>query len=136
MRAATVLEMPVPAKEKSPKARRERGSGRVYWRGEYPQGCYWIAYYVRGRKVQETARTKKKMVAEEVLRRRLVEVEDGAVASQRISYEQMRDALYKDYETRGHKSLLTHKDGTRYIGTVPPLDAFFAGCRGEKVTTD
>jgi integrase len=135
MRSATVLEMPVAAKEKLPK-RRERGSGRVYWRGESPQGCYWIAYYVRGRKVQESARTKKKMVAEEVLRRRLVEVEDGAVAPQRVSYEQMRDALYKDYETRGHKSLLTHKDGTRYIGTVPSLDAFFAGCRGEKVTTD
>jgi integrase len=132
MQSATVLEMPVAEKE----SRRQRGSGRVYWRGKSPRGCYWIAYYVRGRKIRESAHTKKKMVAEEKLRRRLVEVEDGAVAPQRVSYEQMREALYKDYAVRGHKSLLKHKDGTRYIGTVPSLDGFFARCSGNKITTD
>jgi len=134
MNNAAVLEMPLSTVKE--KARRAHGSGRIYWRGEYPKGCYWIAYHARGRKVQESARTQKKMVAEELLRRRLVEVQDGAVAPQRIPYERMRAALYKDYETRGHKSLLTRKDGTRYVGTVPPLDAFFDGYRADKITTD
>src|SRR5713226_5507015 len=97
---AAVLEMPALAKPEKEKPRRARGSGSVYWRGkDKDHGCYWIKFHVRGREVRESANSDKKMVAEELLRRRLVDKQDGNVP-ERISYDQMRQALYEDYETR------------------------------------
>lgn len=55
------------------KKRREYGSGGVYLRGK----TYWITYRVSGRKINESAETHDKKVAEQKLRERLVEVGRG-----------------------------------------------------------
>jgi hypothetical protein len=131
MKPATLLSMRAPVAPNE-KRRRTSGDGRIWLRGT----TWWIQYYVRGRQVRESSKTPKKMVAEELLRRRLVEVEDGEVAAQRLSYEQLRDALYADYETHDNKSLFTRKDGTRYLGPVPALDDFFSGFTAQRITPD
>ena len=117
MKALAILEMPAQEKPEVQlkKKRRAHGSGRVWNRGTEKRPNWWIQYYARGRQIRESG-GQTKGAAEELLRRRLVEVSDGQVARQRLSYEQLRDALYTDYETHGHKSLFTRKDGTRYLG--------------------
>ena len=131
MSQAAVVQMPTP-EQKEEKRKRDRGTGSVYMRG----GTCWIAYYVRGRLVRESAHTTSKMRAEKYLQRRQGEAQVGDVMPEKIRYDRMRDALYKDYETRGHKSLLTRKDGTHYIGAVPALDEFFAEYRADKITAE
>jgi len=130
MGKAAVLE--ISKAESKDEKRRAYGTGHIWLRGKK----LWVTYYVRGRRIQESAHTSKWTVAEKFLQRKIMEAEDGKIAPQRISYAAMRDALYKDYETRGHKSLLTRADGTRYVGTVPALDEFFREYRADKITTD
>ena len=141
-----VLEMPAPQpaqEQKKEKARRDRGTGRVYQRGN----TWWIAYHVRGIKVRESSHSSKKTVAIELLKTKLVEAQqNGYVAPARLTYDQLRESLYDDYETRGHKSLLRraaddeergYKKGDRFLCTVSPaLDDFFTGYKAEAITIE
>ena len=111
-----VLEMPKPKKDK--KRRGRYGAGRVYLRGN----TWWFQYYANGQQIRESSGSEKKGVAEEQLRQKMVDADNGAVAPKKQSYEQLRDALYSHYETHKFKSLFRHADGTRYIGAVPALD--------------
>jgi integrase len=138
MKSVAVLEMPArPEAEvrKESKKRRAHGSGRVWNRGTEARPNWWIQYYARGRQIREAGGATQ-AVAEEQLRRRLVETSDGQIAPQRMSYEQLRDALYADYETHGNKSLFTHKDGSKYLGPVPALDDHFKGFKAERITPE
>jgi len=139
MSKTLTLELPLEEEKKPAKKekRRRRGSGHVYERG----GTLWI----NGRRFRESAHTDKWGVATDFLHRRITEARDGIVRPGRISYESLRDDLYKDYETRKHKSLLRrakddkekgYKKGDVYIGTVPALDEFFAGYVVEQITTE
>jgi integrase len=135
MSKSVILELPLDEEKKPAKKerRRARGSGHVYERG----GTLWIQYRVGGRRFRESAHTDKWTVAGDLLHRRITEAQDGIVRPGRIAYESLRDALYSDYLTRGHKSLLTRADGTRFICTVSPaLDDFFADYRAEQITVD
>jgi len=125
-----VLTMPEPRIEQRKK--RERGEGMLLLRGK----VWHIQFYVQGRAVRESAKTQVKQVAKELLRRRIIEAQDGNVSDGRLRYEAMRDYLYADYETNKRKSMLTHKDGTRYIGPVPALDAFFKDYKASEITTE
>lgn len=117
------------------KERRERGEGRIWQIGR----IYWIQFYDHGRQVRESTHSEKLGVAQRKLRRRLGEVAAGQFVgpqAERIRYEQLRDALYADYQTNKRKSLLIHKDGSRYLCGVLPLDEFFRGYRAAGITTD
>jgi len=129
-----ILELPLPVeapvREPKPK-RRARGEGGLIKR----HNTWWVRYYHNGERKEESSGSDKKQVAVELLQRRLTESKDQAIPDAKLTYENMRDALYRDYEVRGHKSLLTRVDGTRYVGTVPALDKFFEGCRTKEITT-
>ena len=125
-------ETAAPAKKE--KSRRDRGTGRVYQRGN----TWWVAYHVRGEKVRESSHSDKKTVATELLKTRLLDFrQHGYIDPARLTYEQLREALYDDYETKGHKSLLRRADGTRFLCTVSPaLDSFFGGFKAEAITIE
>jgi len=130
MTQLAVLEMPKPKKEKRKRGR--YGAGRIYLRGN----TWWIQFYANGQQIRESSGSEKKAVAEELLHAKMVDAQQGAIAPQKKTYEQLRDALYDDYETHKHKSLFHRKDGTRYLGPVPALDAFFAGWKADKISPE
>ena len=131
----SVLRMPLlpRVEEKEQKPKRERGEGMIWKRGN----VWWIQFYLQGRAVRESSGSDVKQVAKELLHKRLTEAKEGAVADGKLRYDSMRDYLYKDYETRKCKSLLTMKDGeTRYICSVPALDEFFKDYKARDITTE
>lgn len=137
MPQAAILEMPpAPAKEKKPaKARRDRGTGRIYqMKG---RNVWMIQYYQNGRQIRESSGSTVKQVAKDLLQERLIEVRTGAVPlvdAKKIPYESMRQLLYDYYQTNNKKSLFKRADGTLCIGTVPSLDRFFKGCVAADIT--
>ena len=132
MRNAAVLEMPTPATPaKKELRRREHGEGRVYKRGR----TWWVQYYVDGEQVRESSKSELKTVALDILQERLVAARAGQLAPVKVPYTVMRDLLYKVFEQQKNKSLLTRKDGVRYIGPVPALDRFFEKRSAQEITT-
>lgn len=130
----SVLTMPLQVEEKKRKPeKRERGEGMIWKRGN----VWWIQFYSQGRAIRETSGSDVKQFAKELLHKRLTEAKEGSVADGKLRYQSMRDYLYKDYETRKCKSLLTKKDGeTRYICAVPALDEFFKDYKASDITTE
>lgn len=119
----------------SRRPRRERGEGRIWLNGK----IWWIQFYVHGRQMRESSRSKTKTVAERLLKRRLAESEAGLIAPsvvQRLRYEKMRDSLLTDYRTNNRKSLFRNKDGAEYVCGLKYLDEFFIGLRAVEITTD
>lgn len=115
--------------------RRERGEGRLWLKGK----IWWIQFYVHGRQVRESTRSKTKAVAERRLKRKLAQAEAGLIAPssfQRLRYEEMRDALLADYRTNKRKSLFRNKDGVEYVCGLKYLNEFFSGYRAVEITTD
>jgi integrase len=136
MARAAVIEIPAvqPAKEEK-KPRRNRGEGRIFKKAG--SNNWWIQWYQNGRGIRESCGSPVKGVAVEMLRDKLLEAKTGAVPladAKRVSYESMRGALYDHYQTNKLKSLLRKKDGTRYLGTVPPLDRFFKDCKASEIS--
>jgi integrase len=120
---------------KPKKARRERGTGRLWQIGH----VWWMQYYCRGQQVRESSHSDVKMVAEKLLERRLDESRAGetpAVRMEQVRYEHLRDALYADYKANGRRSLYVRKDGTVLVCGIPDLDAFFARYKATYITTD
>ena len=115
--------------------RRTRGTGRVWQIGP----IWWIQYYAHGRQVRETSGSRKRVVAERLLQKRLAEKMAGVLrvgGAQRLRYEQMRDNLYAKYRNESKRSLRRAADGTEYVGGVRPhLDTFFGGWRASEITT-
>jgi integrase len=114
--------------------RRKRGEGHIWQRGR----IWWIRYYVNSRRVDESSHSPKKDAAERLLAKRHAEIEAdtfiGPVA-RRLRYEQIRDALYADYQANHRKWLRIGKDAKPYICGVSHLDGFFAGQRVLALTT-
>src|SRR5437879_8695742 len=94
-----------------PQAHRRRGEGRIWRRGR----IWWIRYRVNGCRVDESSHSEKEEVAARLLDKRRAEIEADTFvgpAAQRLRYEQMRDALYADYQTNRRKSLMTGTGAT------------------------
>ena len=135
--SAVVLQMPGPDVQQV-KARRDRGTGRVWLIGN----VWWIQYYSRGRQVRESSHSPKKQVAQELLTKRLADKIDGSTPisdARTLRYADMRNRLYAHYETNNLKSLLRHKvDGKMegYLGTVAgdALDDHFKDCVAADIT--
>lgn len=117
------------------KPRRERGEGRLWQIGR----IWWIQYYVHGRQVRESSKSKTKTVAQRLLKRRLAEAEANLIApsvARSLRYEKLREALLADYRTNRKKSLFLKRDGTEQICGLSHLDCFFKGYRAIDITTD
>jgi integrase len=109
--------------------------GRLWLKGK----IWWIQFYVHGRQVRESSRSKTKAVAERKLKRRLAQAEAGLIAPssfRRLRYEEMRAALLADYRANSRKSLFRNKDGVEFVCGLKYLDAFFDGYRVVEITTD
>lgn len=76
--------------------------------------------------------------AEKFLRKRLGQVAAGVRPdSQRIRYEDLRDAFYADYEINEHKSLRRNANGQpKPLDKIERLDEFFAGYRARDIDAD
>lgn len=91
------------------------GAGRIYRRKKKkPNGtvfelpAYWIAYYFRGKEFRESSHSESEVVAGRLLRKRLGEVGRGKLVGpieERVTFEQMADDLYRDYEINGKRSV-------------------------------
>ena len=74
-------------------ARRERGTGRIFPRGN----ILWIQYYVHGEPVRVSAKTDDRKKAAKFLRMKLAEVETGIHRdARRLNYEELREAFYQE----------------------------------------
>jgi integrase len=56
--------------------------------------------------------------------------------TRRISYEELRETFYKDYEVNKRKSLRRDKNGNSHLDKVARLDGFFAGYRASEIDAD
>jgi integrase len=83
--------------------KRQYGSGGVYRRGR----VWWVKYYVDRYPVFESAKTRDKKRAEELLKQRLAEVELNQLPdpeSRKIKIQDILNSLLSDYELRGRTS--------------------------------
>jgi len=111
------------------RARRERGTGRVFPRGRIA----WIRYSQNGVPHDESTGLsidsqgwEKK--AERQLRKRLGEVAAGIARDSRgLRYEDLRDAFLTDYRVNRRKSLRFDREGNACLDKVTRLDGFFSG---------
>jgi integrase len=106
-----------------------RGFGRVFKRGS----IYWIAYNHRGREHRESAKTESESAARKILKKRIGEVTSGKFigpSEERLSFEDMADALVTDYEINKLRSLRSVKLSARHLRGDFALD------RAVDITTD
>jgi integrase len=117
------------------KSRRERGEGRLWQIGK----IWWIQYYVHGRQVRESSRSKTEIVAKRLLKRRLGEVNAGLITPasiQRLRYESLRAAFLADYRTNRRKSLYKNRAGEEQVCGIKHLDSAFKGFRAVDIPGD
>ena len=100
MRNAAILRMPDPTPDIKPKGkpRRERGEGRIYKMSG--SNKWWIQYYVNGRQIRESSRSKVKQVAVELLNQRLVEKRNGETRDGQKRSDKRRDGEKRKAESR------------------------------------
>jgi integrase len=121
--------------EVRPKVRRGRGEGRIYRRGR----IWWIQYYRNGRRVFESSGSENERTALNLLRRRLGQVAAGIAPlphAQKISYENLRDALLADYAANRRKWLRIGKGGKPYLCGLSTLNVFFKNLRAVDISAD
>jgi len=134
-------------KDKTKKRKREHGNGSSVGTGERGKGSiykfgriWWIQYYdATGRQRRESSHSKTYKVAEKLLLRRLAEKEAGTLPSHQahnLTYENLRDAYYSEYQMLGRKSLRFSKEGKPRLDKVVRLDDFFKEHRVSQITTD
>jgi integrase len=82
----------------------KHGSGSVYKRGK----TWWITYYINGRQVWESAKTKDKVEARRILQSRLGQLAEGryvGLAAERVTFEELAEGLFNDYKANSRRSL-------------------------------
>lgn len=119
------------------RGKRARGTGRIF----QPRGCRFlhIRFYNHGQQVQMDTRTADARKAEKILRRKLREVEAGdapSPGSDRITYENLRNALLADYRANGRRWLRRGRDGKPYVVGLAHLGDYFAGWRALEIDAD
>jgi len=116
------------------KARRERGTGRIWQIGN----VWYIQYYVNGRQVRKSSGSTNETFAKKLLQKRLGEAAAGIHRElRRLKYEDLRRGFFDNYETKKRKSLRRSKEtGKLRLDAVTRLDGFFAGYRASAIDTD
>jgi integrase len=106
-----------------------RGLGRIFPRGS----TWWIGYYHRGKEYRESSKSDIESQAKKLLKKRLGEIGRGRLlgpTEERVTFEQLKADLLRDYETNGKRSLASVKLSIRH------LDEYFSGDRALDITTD
>ncbi|MGC0775842.1 MAG: hypothetical protein WCD68_01455, partial [Candidatus Acidiferrum sp.] len=99
-----------------PSKRRVFGTGGIF--EKKGSRFLYISYRdMNGKLRQESTKSESLMVAENLLRDRLVKVEQGLPVAEmkKLKYEDIRKTLILDYRTRGVKMLEEDKDGNPYV---------------------
>ena len=112
--------------------------GRIYHpKKKRPDGTrteirtWWVAYYVNGSQTRESSKSQKYKDAENLLRRRIAELETGVYAgpaAERVKVTELLDELIEDFENND-KSVTW----VRYV--VGHLRPFFGHMRAARVQT-
>lgn len=105
------------------------GKGRLYKRG----GVWWMQYYVHGQQRRETSKSEKKSVAEKLLMRRVLAIEDGTLEPPQkpVTYEILRERLLTTWLLeRPH---LSRKEAEYGFAS---LDEFFAEMPSNAITPE
>jgi hypothetical protein len=115
--------------------KRDRGDGRVFAR---PGSKFlWIQYNAHGRQIRESSGETDPKKAEKKLKLRTGGVRHGIVPDSRgLRYEDLREAFFDDYISKGKKSIRHDKDGKPYLEAVKRLDTYFAGFRAVEIDAD
>lgn len=104
--------------------------GSIYKRGE----VYWIKYYRAGKPLRESTKSKKEADAKRLLKRREGEISEGKLPGiyfDRVTFEELAEALIVDYKVNGRKSLARVE---RKI--TLHLEPFFGALKIPAITTD
>ncbi|MGC2355954.1 MAG: tyrosine-type recombinase/integrase [Candidatus Acidiferrum sp.] len=120
-----------------PSKRRVFGTGGIF--EKKGSRFLYISYRdMNGKLRQESTKSESLMVAENLLRDRLVKVEQGLPVAEmkKLKYEDIRKTLILDYRTRGVKMLEEDKDGNPYVWGFEHLDPFFKNRPVRTITTD
>ena len=102
--------------------------GMTYQRGD----IWWIKYYRNGKSIRESSKSKSKMVADKILKRREGEIAQGqtpGVFFEKITFDQLADGIIQDYKINGRKSL------DRMEKAVAHLKVNFSGFKAVHITT-
>jgi integrase len=103
--------------------------GMLYKRGN----VWWIKYYRNGKPFCESAKTKKKMVANELLKQREGEIADGKIPSiyfDKITFEELAKDYLTDYALKGNRSI----DKAESI-VKKHLTPYFRGMKARTIST-
>ena len=107
--------------------RYKHGSGSMRRRGKN----WYISYYVEGKQFEESARTKDRAEARQLLLQRQTEIAVGSrVAAGRITFDELMRLIVTDYEIRGLASLPKLQ-----IRIERHLRPFFRGRRAQDITS-
>jgi integrase len=122
----------VPATARPHANKRERGTGRLFQRGN----IFWCQYYSHGQQIRVSTGETDEKRAGKFLKRKLAEVETGThVDARNLRFEDLRESYLADYETNQRKSLRRNADGRAYVDSVERL-AYFEGYRASEITAD
>lgn len=102
--------------------------GCVYKRGN----VYWIKYFRNGKPYQESAKSRKKVDAKRLLKRREGEISEGklpGVYFDRVRFDELAEGFLRDYRINEKKSLL------RAEHSLEHLKKQFEGMRVPDITT-
>ena len=111
--------------------RYKRGSGATYKRGKRKN--YWLTYYKDGERIRESACTRDPAEARTLLQQRMGEIADGRFIgprANRITFEELAEGLFSDYEVNGKKSLKWVR-----IKVKKHLTPWFGGRKVRDITT-
>ena len=106
-----------------------RGDGSVYVRGK----TYWIAYYVDGEQVCESAHSRDKAEARRFLKARQGQIAEGryvGAVADRVAFDDLAELILTDYKVNGKKSLPDVEQKIRLH-----LRPFFGKKKAHSITT-
>ncbi len=95
--------------------------GTIYKRGK----TYWIKYYQNGKPFFESSKSKKKMVAKELLKQREGDISQGKIPGfyfDRVNFDELAEGFLKDYRINNRRSLVRAERSTGH------LKRHFEGC--------
>ena len=102
--------------------------GSVYLRGK----TWWIQYYRNGKPYQESSKSKKKTVANNLLKKREGEIAKGKLPGihfDKVTFDELKEDIITDYKLNNRKSL------QRAETSLNHLQNFFGGFKVVNITT-
>jgi integrase len=102
--------------------------GMLYKRGN----IRWVKYYRNGKSIRESSKSKSKMVAVRLLKRREGEIAQGKIPSvqfEKVTFDQLAEGLRQDYRINQKKTL------NRIELSIGHLSGHFGGFKATQIST-